>query len=83
MALDSKQKRMAVPGVGRPWLRSNYSDTAKDGPWRASVGNVYPVTTFAALPTIVVSKPGVSSATQKLSIWSATVIRNIASAGTH
>lgn len=51
MALDSKQKRMAVPGVGRPWMRAQNTDVAKDGPWRACVGLSYPVVAFI-LPAI-------------------------------
>lgn len=46
MALDSQQKRMAVTGVGRPWMRSVYPNILKDNTWRASVGNVYPVADF-------------------------------------
>lgn len=48
MALDSATKRQAVPGVGRPWLRSQMRDASKAEPWRVSVGNAYPVAAFAS-----------------------------------
>lgn len=40
MAIDSQQKRMAVVGVGRPWMRSTFPGTINEA-WRLSVGNVY------------------------------------------
>jgi len=46
MALDSAAKRAAVPGVGRPWMRSQQFDSGKGRAWRASVGNAYPVANF-------------------------------------
>ena len=48
MALDSKAKRFSVPGVARPWMRSQYPDAAIGRAARASVGNVYPVANFQA-----------------------------------
>lgn len=48
MALDSAQKRQAVPGVGRPWLRSQFPEATPTREWRASVGNSYPVANFEA-----------------------------------
>jgi len=47
MALDSAAKRAAVPGVGRPWMRSIVPDAAAGSAWRATVANVYPVADFA------------------------------------
>lgn len=47
MALDTAAKRWAVPGVGRPWMRSNLPNTAKDEAWRPGAGNAYPVATFS------------------------------------
>ena len=40
MAIDSQAKRMAVVGVGRPWMRSTFPGTI-DEAWRLSVGNAY------------------------------------------
>ena len=53
MALDSKQKRIAVTGAGRPYLRAQFADVLKDKPWRSSAGNVYPVADF--LPLVIVT----------------------------
>lgn len=41
MALDSAQKRFAVAG-------NVFPVAAKDGPWRITVGNAYPVAALAA-----------------------------------
>jgi len=46
MALDTAQKRAAVPGVGRPWMRSISPDSGKGREWRSSVGLSYPVANF-------------------------------------
>ena len=48
MALDSKAKRFAVPGVARPWMRTQYPDAALGREARASIGNAYPVANFQA-----------------------------------
>lgn len=48
MAIDSALKRKAVPGTARPSMRSQGNDATKTRPWRASVGNAYPVANFAA-----------------------------------
>ncbi len=47
MALDSKEKRASVPGIGRPWYRTKLPG-AVDAPWRAASGNVYAGLTYAA-----------------------------------
>ncbi len=41
MALDTRDKRQAVKGVGRPWLRGPFPTTPVDVEWRAAVGNTY------------------------------------------
>lgn len=41
MALDSQEKRMAVVGIGRPWLRSKFPIAAPDEQWRSSSGLTY------------------------------------------
>ena len=48
MALDTAQKRAAVPGVARPWMRSISPDVGKGREWRASAGLSYPVANFQA-----------------------------------
>lgn len=52
MALDSRQKRAAVIGVGRMWYR-NPHPSGMNAAQRASVGQVYPVAVFQApvIPT--------------------------------
>ena len=40
MALDSREKRASVPGVGRPWYRTKLPGTV-DEAWRMASGNVY------------------------------------------
>jgi len=46
MAIDTPVKRAAVPGAGRPWMRSQSPVAGKTREWRASVGNAYPVANF-------------------------------------
>ena len=41
MAIDSKEKRAAVIGVGRPWMRDKFPVAAPDEEWRISSGNAY------------------------------------------
>ena len=41
MALDTEEKRKAVPGVGRPFLRAKLPVAAKDEAWRLASGNAY------------------------------------------
>lgn len=50
MAIDSRQKRAAVIGVGRAWYR-NPDPNNLDAAQRASIGSVYPVAIFA-LPDV-------------------------------
>ena len=45
MALNSRQKRAAVCGVGRPWYRNSHPNSLSAAQ-RASIGNVYPVAAF-------------------------------------
>jgi len=40
MAIDTREKRMSVPGVGRPWMRSHHTETI-DEQWRLGIGNIY------------------------------------------
>ena len=41
MAIDSKEKRAAVLGVGRPWMRDKFPIATPDEEWRISSGNSY------------------------------------------
>ncbi len=41
MALDSKEKRQAVFGIARPWMRNTFPIATPDEQWRMSVGNAY------------------------------------------
>jgi len=47
-AIDSEAKRKAIPGVARPWMRSQGNDGSAGRAWRASSGNAYPVANFQA-----------------------------------
>ena len=49
MAIDDKEKRASVIGVGRPWARDKFPVADPDGEWRASSGNTYGGNTFSAL----------------------------------
>lgn len=40
MALDTREKRENVPGIGRPWMRAHHTETI-DEQWRISVGLAY------------------------------------------
>ncbi len=59
MALDSKAKRIAVVGVGRPWMRSQEVDSGHGRAWRSSVGLSYPVADFAGAVAAVSRPAGV------------------------
>ena len=41
MAIDSKEKRVSVLGVGRPWFRDKFPIATPDEEWRMSSGNTY------------------------------------------
>ncbi len=41
MAIDSKEKRASVIGVGRPYLRDKFPVATPDTEWRASSGLAY------------------------------------------
>ncbi len=41
MAIDSKEKRAAILGVGRPYMRDKFPVATPDAEWRASSGNSY------------------------------------------
>lgn len=55
MALDSRQKRAAVVGVGRAWYRNPHPSSV-DASQRASIGQVYPVAAFQAALQAAVGK---------------------------
>jgi len=41
MAIDTAEKRYAVMGVGRPYMRVVFPIATSDEQWRMSVGNAY------------------------------------------
>jgi hypothetical protein len=41
MAIDSKEKRQGVIGVGRPYLRNKFPVATPDEQWRATSGLTY------------------------------------------
>jgi len=51
MALDDPEKRKAVMGVGRPWMRVVEPVATPDEEWRISVGNAYGGNPLAAVAT--------------------------------
>lgn len=55
MAIDSKEKRVAVLGVGRPWMRDIFPIATPDEEWRISSGNAYGGNALAAGggPTVI------------------------------
>jgi len=41
MAIDNQEKRQAVLGVARPWMRNVFPIATPDEEWRMNVGNTY------------------------------------------
>jgi hypothetical protein len=41
VAIDTKEKRAAVIGVGRPWMRDKFPVATPDQEWRMSSGLTY------------------------------------------
>lgn len=41
MAIDTRKKRAAITGVGRPYNRDKVPDAAKDEEWRIASGLAY------------------------------------------
>ena len=41
MAIDTKEKRAGVLGVGRPWMRDLFPVATPDEEWRMNAGNAY------------------------------------------
>ena len=41
MAIYSKEKRQAIFGIARPWMRNTFPVATPDEQWRMSVGNAY------------------------------------------
>jgi hypothetical protein len=41
MAIDTQEKRMAVTGVSRPYLRAQFPVATPDEEWRMDIGNSY------------------------------------------
>jgi hypothetical protein len=39
--IDTREKRAAVLGVARPWMRSKFPQASKDQEWRMASGNTY------------------------------------------
>lgn len=49
MAIDDLEKRAAVIGVGRPWMRDKFPVATPDPEWRASSGLTYGGNPFTAI----------------------------------
>ena len=47
MPIDNRDKRAAIPGIGRPFLRGKNISGAKDFAWRCSTGLSYGGNLFA------------------------------------
>ncbi len=54
MALDDKEKRAGVLGVGRPWMRDKFPVATPDQEWRVSSGNAYGGNAIAAPVAVAV-----------------------------
>ena len=53
MAIDTKEKRASVIGVGRPYLRDKFPVASPTRRWRASTGLAYGSILATAITTIV------------------------------
>ncbi len=63
MAIDTKEKRVGVLGVARPWMRNVFPVATPDEQWRISVGNGYGGN---ALSTAIVAIPFCATTTNEL-----------------
>ncbi len=54
MAIDTKEKRASVIGVGRPYLRDKFPIAAPDQEWRVSSGLAYGGNALASIITTIV-----------------------------
>ena len=52
MAIDDQEKRQAVIGAGRPWMRNKFPVATPDGEWRASSGLTYGGNAFTSLVVV-------------------------------
>ncbi len=55
MALDSRQKRMSVVGVGRPWLRTKMPSISNELAWRMASGLSYAGNAITGPPSTVIA----------------------------
>ncbi len=53
MAIDTKEKRAAVLGVGRPWVRDKFPVATPDEEWRISSGNAYGGNPLSAIGAVL------------------------------
>jgi len=58
MAIDTKEKRAAVTGVGRPWMRDKLPEATQDEEWRASSSNSYGGNALTPVVAAVGPTPG-------------------------
>jgi len=49
MAIDSKEKRQGITGVGRPYIRDKFPVATPDEEWRVFSGNAYGGNSFSAV----------------------------------
>lgn len=63
MALDTKSKRAAVAGVGRPWMRAQTPDSSLGRASRSSIGGTYPVADFGEPGELMLKLGTISPAT--------------------
>ena len=59
MAIDSREKRAAVLGVGRPWMRDKLPGT-NDKAWRVASGNAYPGSFISVIVTAIIETIGIA-----------------------
>lgn len=52
MAIDSKEKRQGITGVGRPYIRDKFPVVAKDEEWRIFSGLAYGGNALSAVESL-------------------------------
>ena len=55
MAIDTKEKRASVLGVGRPWMRDKFPVATLTEAWRIASGNAYGGNSIIFIPPPLLS----------------------------
>ena len=65
MALDTKEKRANVIGVGRPWMRDKFPVATPDEQWRIASGNAYGGNALSAPAALSLRRFSLSGSSQQ------------------